>query len=104
MALAHFRMLTHNVWNKDTDILPEEDPIIIFDSKCAVCVDINGKDANKTRHIYRRVNFVRNGEKWKIQKIDLCAWGIKLADIETKNVGENDWNHRIKYIMVMLDN
>ena len=30
--------------------------------------------------------------------------GLKLADIPTKNDGENDLNPRMKYIVVRLDN
>ena len=36
MALENFRMLIHEFFNKDTDIVPEEDPLIILDSKSAV--------------------------------------------------------------------
>ena len=64
----------------------------------------NGKDTNHTRHISRRVNFVRDGENRKMHKIDWCEGGLQLADIVTNNVGENDLNPRMKYIMVRLDN
>ena len=36
--------------------------------------------------------------------MDWCEGGLQLADIETKNFGENDLNTRIKYIAVRLDN
>ena len=62
MALEHFRMLIHELLNKDPDIVPDESPLIILDSKSAVCMANNGKDINRTRHISRRVYFVRNGE------------------------------------------
>ena len=39
-----------------------------------------------------------------MQKIDWCEGGLKLAEIATKNVGENDLTPRMKYIMVILDN
>ena len=32
----------------------------------------NGRDTKHTRHIARRMNFVRNGEKFKMHKIDWC--------------------------------
>ena len=35
MALAHFRMLIHELLNKDPYIVPEEDPLIVLDSKSA---------------------------------------------------------------------
>ena len=63
MALAHFRMLIHEFLNKYTDIVPEKAPLIILDSKYAVCMATNSKYTKHTRHIYRRLNFVRNGEE-----------------------------------------
>ena len=92
MALAHFRVLIHELLNKYPDIVTEEDHIIILDSKSAGYMDKNGKYAKHTRQISRRVNFVRNGEKCKLHKIDWCERGLKLADIATKNVGDNDLN------------
>ena len=38
MDLAHFRMLIHDFLNKDPYIFPEEAPMIILDSKYAVCM------------------------------------------------------------------
>ena len=64
----------------------------------------NDKYIKKTRHIYRRLNFVRNGEKCKMHNTDWCEEGLKLTDIETKNVSENDLNPIMNYIMVSLDN
>ena len=64
----------------------------------------NGEDNKHSRHIYRRVNFVRNGEKCKMHKFDLCERGLNLAGIGTNNVGENDLNTIMKYIMVRLEN
>ena len=63
MALGNFRMLMHDLFNKHLDIFPEEAPIVILDSKSAVCVDKNENYTKHTRQITRRVNFVRNGEK-----------------------------------------
>ena len=60
MALAHFRMLTNEMLNKDTYIVPEEAPLIILDSKSYVCMDKNGKYTKQKIHISRRVHFVRN--------------------------------------------
>ena len=63
----------------------------------------NVKDTNNISHIYRRVYFVRNGENYKIHKIYWCEGVMQLADIATKNVGENDLNTIMKYIMVRLE-
>ena len=61
MDLAHFRMFIHELLNKDPDIVPEEAPLIVLDSKSATCMANNGKDTKHTRHIARRIYFVRNG-------------------------------------------
>ena len=86
MALAHFRMLIHELLNKDPDMVPEEAPLIVLDIKSAMCIAKNGKDTKHTRHIARRMNFVRNGEKCNMHKIDWCDGGLQLAYIGTKNV------------------
>ena len=103
MALAHFRMLIHELLNKDPDMVPQEDHFIVLDSKSSMCMANNGKDAKHTRHIVRRMHFVRNEEKCKMQKIDWCEGGLQLADISTKNVSEPDLTPRMKYIMVRLE-
>ena len=104
MDLAHFRMLIHELLNKDPDIVPEEAPLIVLDSKYAMYMDKNVKDTKLTRHIARRMYFVRNGEKCKMQKIDWCEGGLHVTDIGTKNVSEPDLTPRMKYIMVRLEN
>ena len=45
-----------------------------------------------------------NGEKLNFHKIDWCEGGLQLAYIATNNVGGDDLNPRIKYIMVRLYN
>ena len=62
MALSYFSILIHEVLNKDTDIVPEEDPLIILDSKSAFCVSKNIKDTNHIRHIDRIIHYIRNSE------------------------------------------
>ena len=104
MALAHFRMLVHELLNEDLDMVPKEDPLIVLDSKSAMCMAKNGKDTKHTRHIVRRMYFVWNGEKCKMHKIDWCEGGLQLADIGTKNVSEPDLTPRMKYIMARLEN
>ena len=104
MYLAHFRMLIHEFLNKDPDIVPEESPLIILDSKSSVFMANNDMDTNRTMHISRRVNFVRNGEKFKMHKTDWCERVPKLADIATNNISGNELNTRIKFILVRIDN
>ena len=64
----------------------------------------NGKDTKHNMQLDRRVHCVINGKEWKIHKIDWCKGGIQMADIATRNVGENDINPRVKYIMARIDN
>ena len=104
MALAHFRMLIHELLSKYPDIVPEKDPLIILNSKSAMCIAKNFKDTKQTRHIAFGMHFVRNGEEFNMHKIDCCEGGLQLADIGTKNVSEPDLTPRRKYIMVRLEN
>ena len=72
IALSHFRMLIHEFLNEDPDMVQKEAPLIVLASKCSMCMSKNGKDTKHTRHIARIMHFVRNGEKFKMQKIDWC--------------------------------
>ena len=103
MDLAYYRMLVHELLNENPDMVPKEAPLIVLDSKSAICMDKNGRDTKHTRHIARRIHFVRNGEKFKMHKIEWCEGGLQLADIGTKNVSEPDLTPRMKYIMVRLE-
>ena len=76
MDLAHFRMLIHELLNEDPDMVPKEAPFIVLDSKYAMFMAKNGKDTKHTRHITRRMHFVRNGEKCKMHKIGWCEGGL----------------------------
>ena len=44
MDLAHFRMLIHELLNKEPYIVPEEAPLIVLDIKSAMYMSKNGKD------------------------------------------------------------
>ena len=104
MALVHFRMLIHELLNKDPYIVPDEDPLIVLYSKSDMCMAKNGRITKHTRHISRRMYFAGNEEKFKMHKIDWCERGLQLAEIGTKNVSEPDLTPRMKYIMVRLEN
>ena len=88
--------------NEDPDMVPEEATLIVLNSKYAMCMAKNGKDTKHTRHIARRMHFVRNGENCNMRKIDWCEGGLQLEDIGTKNVSEPDLTPIIKYIMVRI--
>ena len=77
MALAHFSTLINDFLNKNPDIVLEEVPLIILDSKCAVCMANNTKDTKQTMHIARRVHFVTSSGKCKMHKIDFFEGGLK---------------------------
>ena len=85
-------------------MFPKEAPLIVLDSKYAMCMANSGRDTKHTRHISRRMHLVRNVEKCKMHKIDWCEGGLQLADIGTKNLSEPDLTPRMKYIMVRLEN
>ena len=72
MALANLRMLIHKLLNKDPDIVREEAPLIVLDSKSTMCMAKNFKDTKHTRKITRIMHFVRNGERCKMHNIDWC--------------------------------
>ena len=57
MALAHFRMLVHELLNEDPDMVPKEANLILLDGKYAMCMAKNGKDTRHTRNIARRMHF-----------------------------------------------
>ena len=82
----------------------KEAPLIVLDRKSAMCMAKKCKYTKHTRHITRRMNFVSNGEKCEMDRIDWCEGGLQLADIGTKNVSEPDLTPRMKYIIVRLDN
>ena len=82
-------MLNNKLLNKDPDVVSEQSPLIILESKSAVCMDNNGKDIKHTRHISRRIHFVRNGEELNPHKTVWCEGDLHLADIGTKNVRED---------------
>ena len=90
--------------SKDPEIVPEEAPLIVLDSKSDMCIDKNGKDTKHTRHTARRIHFVRNGEKCKIHKIDWSEGGLQLPEISTKNIGEPDLTPRMKYATEIIEN
>ena len=112
MYLSHFRVLIHELLDKDPDIVSEETPLIVLDSKSVICMANNGKDTKRARHIARIMNFVKNGEKCnmhnmhkmhKMHKIDWCEVVLQLSDIATKNFGELNITPIMKYIMVILE-
>ena len=79
----------------DPDMVPKEAPLIVLDSKSAMCMAKNGRDTKHTRNIARRMHFVSNGQKCKMHKIDWFKGGLQLSDIGTNNVSEPDITPRM---------
>ena len=65
MDLARFRMLIHELLNKDPDIAPEEAPLIVLDSKSSMCMANNGKDTKHTRKHCKKNSFCKEWRKVK---------------------------------------
>ena len=78
MALAHSRILIHELFTKDPDIVPEEPPLIILDIKSDVCMARRSKYTKHTKYISRRLNFVTTGENIKCTILtgvkEVCNW------------------------------
>ena len=78
MDLAHFRILIHELLNKDPDIVPDEAPLIILDSNYTVCMANKSKDTKHTRHSSRRVHFHSNSKNSKCIILtdmkEVCNW------------------------------
>ena len=74
MALAHFRMLIRELLNKDPDIVPEEYPLIVLDSKSDMCMAKNGKDTKHTRNISRRMFLL------ELEKNVICTKSIGVKE------------------------
>ena len=62
MSLAHFMILIHELLNNDPEIVPEEAPLIVLDSKSAMFMAKNGKDNKHIRHITMIMKVLRNGK------------------------------------------
>ena len=90
--------------NNDPDVFPEQAPIIILDGKSSICMDNNGKYTIHTRHIFRRIHLVRNGEDCNFHQTVCCEGGMQMADVGIKNVREYYFNNILVYAMVRLDN
>ena len=68
-----------------------------------MCIANNVKDTKHTSHISKRMHFVINFEECNLQNIVWCEGGLKLAEIGTNNVGEDELNNILGYTMVRLD-
>ena len=90
--------------NKDSDVVPEQAPLIILCSKPAIWMADNGKYTKHTIQISRKMHILLNGKWWNFHKKVWCEGGLKLAYIVTTNVKEDKLNPILGYSMVRLDN
>ena len=63
----------------------------------------NGKYTKHTRHISRRIHFLRNGEECNLYNIVWCGGGLQLKDIGTNTFREDTLNPILGYSMVRLE-
>ena len=63
----------------------------------------NGKDTKHTIYIAIRMHFVKNGEEYNLKKNVWCEIGLKLVEVGTKNIREDELNPRLGYAMVRID-
>ena len=57
MALANFRMLIHELLNEDPDMVPEEVPLIVLDSKSAMNMANNGNIVQTLEEVQEHILF-----------------------------------------------
>ena len=75
-----------------------------MDIKSYICMAKNGKDTKQTRHISRRIHFARNGEERILQMTVWCEGGMQPVYTGTNTRREDEFNHGLKYLVVILDN
>ena len=92
------------ILKKYPDVVSEQAPLIILNSKSAIYMSQNGKNTKHTRYIASRMNLVINGEEWNFHKTVRCEGGLQLAGIVTKNIREDALNTILGYDMVRLEN
>ena len=104
MDISNFRVIDNELMKKDTYVFPKQALLIILNINSAVCMVNYGKNIKHTRRISRKKYFVINGKEYNLHKTMWCQGGLKLVDIVTKNVREDELNPRFGYIMVRIAN
>ena len=102
MAVAHSRMLISDLNGVDPDHYGN--PVnIMVDSSSAKAMTENEKDTKRTRHIARRIHYVRNGQLLGAHILNYIPADLNLADPGTKNLGADQLDPRMSHVMVQLD-
>ena len=102
MAVDHHRMLLNELDGKDPDDISEAIPILL-DSASAIAMAKHAKDTKHTRHIARRLHYVREGEQQSRFSLSYIPAEKQLADIGTKALSEEDMNSRYDIISAIVD-
>ena len=72
MDILHFSMINNDLMNEDTDAVPYQAPLITLYRKSAVFMANNGEYTKHTRHISRRMHYVRNVEEFNMHNKLWC--------------------------------
>ena len=102
MAVAHSRMLVNELNGVNPDEYGEATKILV-DNTSAKAMAQNDKDTKHTRHIARRVHYVRNGQQEGAHNLTYIPADLNLADPGTKNLGCEELEPRMNYIMIKVD-
>ena len=63
MALPNFIMLINELLNKDPDLVSDEAPLIVLDSKSDMCMSKNGNDTNTHKAHCKQNAFLKEWRK-----------------------------------------
>ena len=95
-------MVTNELTGTEPDEFGNPPVLILLDSESAIAMSRNQRDSKHTRHIERRVHYVRQGQKSGQHRLEYVPADLQLADIGTKNLPANALQPRLKYIMVTV--
>ena len=101
MAVAHSRMLVNELNDVDPDDFGEAIKILV-DNTSAQAMAKNEKDTKHTRHIARRMHYVRDGQQIGAHDLNYIPADLNLADPGTKNLGADELEPRLKYMMCII--
>ena len=95
-------MVTNEFTGVDPDSFGKPPVLILLDSESAIAMSKNQRDSKHTRHIERRVHYVRQGQLSGQHHLDYVPAELQLADIGTKNLAHHELHPRLSYITVIV--
>ncbi|MGH7954596.1 MAG: reverse transcriptase domain-containing protein, partial [Gloeomargaritales cyanobacterium] len=103
MATAHLRMLTNEMTTLENSDPADQEPVtIILDNQAAISMSKTLKDTKRTRHIDRRVHYVRRGSEAGHHTLTHLHADFQLADNGTKNLAHYEAAPRLAYFMIQV--